>query len=255
MSQNLNISLKEQVALVTGAAQGIGATIARFLKKAGIKVHLTDIDASGLAITAQELDLASTMTDLGKRDEVHYLVGDVVKKYGRLDIIVHAGGGVCGQIGRPISEISSGDWHIIFKANVDAAFWLAQAGGPIMVQAGYGRIINIASGAGLRPSLTGIQAYTSAKHALVGLTKQLSLEFGKFGVTTNAIAPGFVLSNPTTKRQWQAMGKEGQKILKENIHSGKLGTPEDIAHAVMYFASIEAGWVNGQILSVDGGRS
>jgi len=169
--------------------------------------------------------------------------------------LVHAGGGVCGQVGRPITEVTSDEWHIIFKANVDAAFWLAQAAGPIMAEAGYGRIVHIASGAGLRPSLTGIQAYTSAKHALVGLTKQLSLEFGKSGVTCNAVAPGFVLSNPSTKRQWAALGDEGQQKLMDSIHTGQLGKPEDIANAVMFFTSKQSDWVSGQILSVDGGRS
>lgn len=255
MSSNVKTDFEGQVALVTGAAQGIGATIAKFLKEAGAEVHLTDIDASGLKVTAKDLDLDQTVTDLGDREQVHALVDGVVKKHKRLDILVHAGGGVCGQVGRPITDITPDDWHIIFKANVDAAFWLAQAAGPVMTAAGYGRIVHIASGAGLRPSLTGIQAYTSAKHALVGLTKQLSLEFGKSGVTCNAIAPGFVLSNPSTKRQWEALGGEGQQKLMDSIHTGQLGTPEDIANAVMFFTSKQASWVSGQILSVDGGRS
>ena len=84
---------------------------------------------------------------------------------------------------------------------------------------GFGRIINIASGAGLRPSLTGIQAYTAAKHALVGLTKQLSQELGPFGITCNAVAPGFVRSNPSTEKQWQAYGTEGQARLIAGIHT------------------------------------
>lgn len=113
----------------------------------------------------------------------------------------------------------------------------------------------IASGAGLRPSLTGIQAYTAAKHALVGLTKQLSQDLGPSGVTCNAIAPGFVRSNPATERQWQAYGPEGQARLVQSIHTRRLGAPEDIAHAAVFLASEQAGWTTGQILSVDGGRS
>ena len=124
-----------------------------------------------------------------------------------------------------------------------------------MKQAGYGRIVNISSGAGLRPSLTGIQAYASAKHALVGLTRQLAWEFGPHGVTVNSVAPGFVRSNPATERQWEAYGPDGQKRLIEGIHTRRLGTPEDIAHASLFFLSEQAGWVTGQILSVDGGRS
>ena len=118
-----------------------------------------------------------------------------------------------------------------------------------------GRIIFIASGAGLRPSKTGIQAYTAAKHALVGLTKQLSWEFAPHGVTVNSVAPGFVLSNPSTFRQWESYGPEGQQRLVQEIHTRKLGIPEDIAAAVLFLASEAAGWISGHILSVDGGRS
>jgi 3-oxoacyl-[acyl-carrier protein] reductase len=124
-----------------------------------------------------------------------------------------------------------------------------------MRSAGYGRIVNIASGAGLRPSLTGIQAYTAAKHALVGLTKQLSQDLGRFGITANAVAPGFVRSNPSTERQWRSYGSEGQKRLVDSIHVRRLGTAADIANAVLFLASDQAAWISGQILPVDGGRS
>ena len=124
-----------------------------------------------------------------------------------------------------------------------------------MAVRGDGRIIFIASSAGLRPSLTGIQAYTAAKHALVGLTRQLSWEFAASGVTVNAVAPGLILSNPTTVRQWEGYGAEGQRRLVENIHSKRLGSAEDVAAAVLFFASEATGWISGQILSVDGGRS
>ena len=93
------------------------------------------------------------------------------------------------------------------------------------------------------------------KHALVGLTKQLSFELGPFGVTVNSVAPGFVLSNPATQRQWESYGEEGQARLIESIHTRRLGQPQDIANAVMFLASDAAGWISGQIISVDGGRS
>jgi 3-oxoacyl-[acyl-carrier protein] reductase len=122
-----------------------------------------------------------------------------------------------------------------------------------MKAAGWGRIVTISSGAGLRPSLTGIQAYAAAKHALVGLTKQLSLELGPHGITVNSVAPGFVLSNPATQAQWEAYGPEGQAALVRRIHTRRLGTPEDIAAAAVFLTGQEAGWISGQILSVDGG--
>ena len=157
--------------------------------------------------------------------------------------------------GAPSRKFQNPTGTCLFKANVDGAFWLAQAAAPYMKKAGWGRIITISSGAGLRPSLTGIQAYSAAKHALVGLTKQLSWELGPFGITVNSVAPGFVLSNPTTERQWECYGPDGQKRLLESIHTKRLGRPDDIANAVLFLASEQASWISGQILSVDGGRS
>ena len=118
---------------------------------------------------------------------------------------------------------------------------------------GWGRSVTIRSGAGLKPSMTGMQAYTAAKHGLIGLTKQLSVEFAPRGITVNSVAPGFVLSNLSTKQQWQGYGEEGQKRLLDRIHTRRLGRPEDIAAAACFLVSDAAGWITGQVLSVDGG--
>jgi 3-oxoacyl-[acyl-carrier protein] reductase len=123
-----------------------------------------------------------------------------------------------------------------------------------MKQRGYGRIVNISSGAGIGVSLTGIQAYAAAKAAQIGLTRQLAHELGRDGITVNSVAPGFVRSNPTTERQWDAYGPDGQKALVDRIATRRLGTPADIAYGVLFFASAAAGWITGQILSVDGGK-
>ena len=157
------------------------------------------------------------------------------------------------QVGTPLEGVSPEAWRHIFAINVDATLYLSQALVPAMKTAGWGRIVTISSGAGLRPSLTGIHAYTAAKHALVGLTKQLSLELAQHGICVNSIAPGFILSNPASRRQWAAFGDEGQAQLMGRIHTRRLGEPEDIASAAAFLISQEAGWITGQILSVDGG--
>ena len=117
-----------------------------------------------------------------------------------------------------------------------------------------GRIINISSGAGRTVSLTGIQAYASAKAGQIGLTRQLAHELGDWNITVNCIAPGFILSNPTTEKQWEAMGDSGKEKLLSNIALHRLGEPHDIANAVMFFASDHASWITGETLGVDGGK-
>ncbi|HVL71117.1 MAG TPA: SDR family NAD(P)-dependent oxidoreductase [Beijerinckiaceae bacterium] len=249
----MDLSLDGRVALVTGAAQGIGRAIARAFRDAGATIHLADMDPT-VEAAAAELGATAHVADLARPDAARTVV-ERIAAGGRLDVMALAAGGVRGQVGRPIEEVSPGDWRVVFEANVDGAFYLAQAAAPHMKRAGFGRIVTIASGAGLRPSLTGIQAYTAAKHALVGLTKQLSFELGPHGITVNAVAPGFVLSNPTTQRQWESYGPDGQRRLVESIHTRRLGTAQDIAAAALFFASDQAAWISGQVLSVDGGRS
>ena len=245
----------QRVVLVTGCAQGIGQAIALEFQSAGAIVFVADLDERHVSEFASRYGMHALHFNVGYQSQCHKAIEQISQQAGRLDILVNAAGGVRGQVGGPVAQVTPSAWHAIFEANVDGAFWLSQAASTLMQSRGFGRIINIASGAGLRPSLTGIQAYTAAKHALVGLTKQLSQDLGPLGITCNAVAPGFVRSNPSTEKQWEAYGPEGQARLIAGIHTRRLGTARDIAHAVLFFASEQSGWISGQILSVDGGRS
>ncbi len=257
----MNISFEGKTVIVTGAAHGFGRAIALGFAQRGANVWACDKMADELAETARlaaDFDGSCIVrtVDVTDRDAIFAFVAEVEadSPTHTVDILVNDAGGVLGQVGRPLEEVSASDWHMIIAVNLDAAFFFAQAVAPGMKQARWGRIINISSGAGLGPSLTGIQAYASAKAGQINLTRQLCHELGEFNITVNNIAPGFVRSNPTTEKQWQSYGEDGQQALLERIAMKKLGTPEDIAYGVLFFASDYAGWVSGQVLSVDGGK-
>jgi 3-oxoacyl-[acyl-carrier protein] reductase len=195
------------------------------------------------------------MVDVTDEQSVSRFVEQVASSASRIDILVNVAGGVLGQVGRPIEEVSDADWNAILTVNLTGTFHCARAVAPYMKRQRYGRIVNISSGAGRSTSLTGIQAYTSAKAGQIGLTRQLARELGPWNITVNNIAPGFVRSNPSTERQWESYGEEGQRQLVERLALKRLGGPEDIAYGVLFFASDYAGWCTGQVLSIDGGSA
>lgn len=252
----MEIRFDGQTVLVTGAAHGFGRAIAGAFASRGATVFVCDVVEEELADT---VDLVGerchgTVVDVTDRKAVGAWVESAVQATGRIDVLVNNAGGVLGQVGRPLEDVATEEWQGIVAVNQTASFWTAQAVAPHMKRAGRGRIVNISSGAGLGVSKTGIQAYASAKAGQIGLTRQLAHELGPHGITVNNIAPGFVRSNPNTERQWEAYGPDGQAALVDGIALRRLGTPADIAHAVLFLASEQAGWITGVVLPVDGGK-
>ncbi len=251
--------LDGKVAIVTGGAHGFGRAISIALAERGASVWSCDVIEGELAETARQCTArggvcAVRVVDVRDRPAVQAFVGQASAATDHVDILVNNAGGVLGQVGQPLEQVTPEDWQSIFDVNVTGAFNCAQAVAPGMKAARAGRIINISSGAGLGISLTGIQAYASAKAAQIGLTRQLAHELGPWGITVNNIAPGFVRSNPTTERQWQSYGADRQRALVDAIALKRLGTPDDIAFGVLFFASDQANWITGQVLSIDGGK-
>jgi 3-oxoacyl-[acyl-carrier protein] reductase len=248
-----------RVALVTGAAHGIGRSTCVELARRGARVWATDVLSDDLAAVEQAcVDAGGSCrthaADVTDEDAVQGLVDEIIERDQAVDILVNAAGGVRGQVGKPIDKVTAEEWNDIVSVNLTGTF-CCRAVAPPMKARRHGRIVNISSGAGRSTSLTGIQAYASAKAGQIGLTRQLAQEFGPWGITVNNIAPGFVLSNPTTQRQWESYGEAGQKALVESIALKRLGVAEDIAYGVLFFASDYASWCTGQVLSIDGGKS
>lgn len=253
----MSMQFTGRTVIVTGAAHGFGRAIAIAFAERGAHVWACDVLPDELAETgrlcrANGVCEARTV-DVTDKGAVDAFVAETTTS-GYVDILVNNAGGVLGQIGRPLEDVTPAQWQRIFDVNVTGAFYFAQAVAPGMKAARYGRIVNISSGAGLGISLTGIQAYAAAKAAQIGLTRQLAHELGPWGITVNNIAPGFVRSNPTSERQWESYGPEGQRALVERIALRRLGTAADIAYGVLFFASADAGWITGQVLSIDGGK-
>lgn len=234
--------------VVTGAAHGFGRAISLAFAERGASVWACDVIEDELRETGKVY--TTRVVDVRDRRAVDAFVAEA----GHVDVLVNNAGGVLNQVGRPLEEVTPEQWQSIFDVNVTGAFYCAQAVAPGMKAARGGRIINISSGAGLGISLTGIQAYASAKAAQIGLTRQLAHELGPWGITVNCIAPGFVRSNAATERQWESYGAAGQRALIDGIALKRLGMSEDIANGVLFFASEEANWITGQVLAIDGGK-
>jgi 3-oxoacyl-[acyl-carrier protein] reductase len=250
----MQIRFDGKTVVVSGAGHGFGRCIAETFAGLGARVFGCDLAGAELAETAKA-GVSTEFVDLADRAAAAAWIVRVEQVTGgAVDVLVNNAGGVAGQEMRPIEEVPDSDWDKIFAVNVGASFTLSRAAAAGMKRAHAGRIVNISSGAGLAASLTGIQAYCSAKHAVVGLTRQLAHELGPFGITVNSIAPGFMRSNPASEKQWEGYGEDGQKALIERIAMKRLGTAQDIANAVVFFASDLAGFVNGQVLAVDGGK-
>jgi 3-oxoacyl-[acyl-carrier protein] reductase len=255
----VNPEFSGKTAIVTGAAHGFGRAISVAFAERAASVWACDLIDDELLET-QELCIAAggscstRVVDVRDKRAVDAFVAEAAVLSGRVDILVNNAGGVLGQVGRPLESVTDEEWKNIFEVNVNGAFFFSQAVAPGMKAARRGRIVNISSRAGLGISLTGIQAYASAKAAQIGLTRQLAHELGPWGITVNNVAPGFVRSNAATERQWESYGEEGQRALVESIALKRLGTAEDIAYGVLFFASDRAGWISGQVISIDGGK-
>lgn len=243
--------LNNRTALVTGAATGLGQATSVALTKAGAKVAISDKPGENLEETASlcaGCGQSSYLVDIDVRDldQISAGVSAVESEFGHIDILVNNAG-----INRPTPglEVDQENWDDHFHTNIRGGFFCAQAVAPKMIEQKYGRIIFISSQSGLI-GIPGQPVYCSTKGAIINLVRTLGVEWAKHGITVNSVAPTFVETNLTRKR---LQNPEFLNFVLGKIPKGELATREDIAHAVVYLASDEAGMVNCTTLPVDGG--
>ena len=248
--------VQDRVALVTGAAQGIGAAVAQRLAADGAKVGVLDLNqdaAQAVAgqITASGGQAIALGADVSKRDQVQAAVDNLVETFGGLHVLVNNAGVLRDNL---LFKMTDDDWTLVMEVHLRGAFLCSQIAQKHMVAAKYGRIVSMSSTSAL--GNRGQANYATAKAGLQGLTKTLAIELGPFGVTANAIAPGFI-ETAMTKATAERIGTTIEAMREATASAVPVrrgGVPADVANTVAFFAGEESGYVTGQVIYVDGGR-
>ena len=250
----MGTQLDGHVAVVTGAAMGIGRAIAVTLAERGARVACWDIAGDEARETAGAIggDGALAVTvDVTERDQVKRAAQETVDALGTVDILVNVAGGSLGAA-RGIDDVTAEQWDRVIELNLTAPFLTCKAFAGGMKAKGWGRIVNIASGAGRSHSRSRIIPYAAAKAGLLGLTRQLAVDLAPHGVNVNAVSPGAIASVPNSA--WRQMAESAQRDVLSTVASGRFGESEEIAGAVAFMVSDDASYVVGQTLGVDGGH-
>lgn len=248
----MKVDLQDQVALVTGAARGIGKAIADKLAQNGARAIYADIDLPGAQAAANGGH--ALRMDISDAAEVEQAISGVLREHGKLDILVNNAGINTLHNRVRINEFPLDEWERIIKVDLTGLFLVSREAAKIMVSQKSGRIINIASIVGLVP-LRLQSAFVAAKGGVVNLTKSMALELGPQGILVNGIAPGSIFTDATRQLFYGDDGnyKDSVQQLLAHIPLGRPGTPEEIAHAALFLAAPESSYINGHILTVDGG--
>ncbi len=251
----MQVNLTNRTALVTGAARGIGQAIADRLAANGATVFYTDIDAAeAQAAAARSPGAVGLAMDVTNDDQVRSVVGEIVGRHGRLDILVNNAGVNTMRHRVNIDQFPRDEWERIVAVDLTGLYLVSRVAAETMRSQDWGRIVNIASVAGLVP-LRLQCAFVAAKAGVINLTKAMALELGREGLTVNAVAPGSILTEGTKRLFYgdDGMFRESVQRMLAHVPLGRPGTVEEVAHAVLFLASPEASYVNGAVLTVDGG--
>lgn len=244
------MNIKDRVAIVTGAASGIGFGIASRFARHGAKIVIVDVNDAAAQSAANKIreqggDVFAIGCDVTNSEDVNGMINDVLSREGRIDILINNVGVVRDNY---ITKMAESDWDLVLATNLKSYFLCTKAVAPVMMDQQYGRIVNISSRAWL--GNVGQANYSAAKGGVISLTRVTALELGKFNVTANCIAPGLV-DTPL----YRNLREDVQEKLRRAQPSPKVGTPEEIAYAAHFFAADEAWYTTGQLLYVCGGKS
>ncbi len=249
----MGVELTGRVAMVTGAAQGIGEATARKLAERGATVVGLDIKAESLGRVMAEIPNGLAMVvDVTDAEADQRAVREVHERFGRIDILANVAGGIVGAPGG-VETLTIADWHRVVAVNLHAPFYLSAAVAPIMRAQRWGRIVIVGSGAGRSHSRTHVLPYAASKAGAHGLMRQLAVELAPYGVTCNVVAPGLILS-PLGREGWDRRTEEERREVLSSIALGRMGEPQEIADVIAFLASEEASYLVGQTISVDGGH-
>jgi 3-oxoacyl-[acyl-carrier protein] reductase len=253
------MKLHEKVAIVTGGSRGIGKAIAKTLALEGANVLVNYVRASAEADgVVEEIKAAggggavSMMADVSKKGEAERLIGEAVRRFGKLDILVNNAGIL---LGGTILDMKEEDFDRVIEVNLKGPFNCMQAAAKVMVPRRYGKIVNISSISGLGGAPSGEIAYASSKAALNMLTTVASLDLGQYGINVNCVAPGWTVTDMVVRNAGsQKRFEEIKEIKSHQAAMGRAGEPQDIANVVLFLASDESSFISGQVIVADGGR-
>lgn len=248
---NTIFSLKNKVALVTGASRGLGQALAIALANAGATVICSSSKSGGTQNTIQKIEAQGgeafeIAADLSDRNAIKNLAEEAWGKFGKIDVLLNNGGTIARF---PATDFPLDEWDRVIQVNLTATFYLAQLIGKKMIEQGYGKIINIASMLSYSGGIT-VPAYTASKHGVAGVTKALANEWAQHNIQINAIAPGYFRTDNTQRLQDDPVRSQ---TIQNRIPANRWGNPEDLGGAAIFLASDASNYVNGTIINVDGG--
>jgi len=237
--------LCNQVAIVTGAAQGMGAAIATRFAEEGASVVVSDINGEKAAQVAEKIHGLAIQTDVTQEEQVDAMVKETIDRYGTVSILVNNAG-----ILRPtrIDYVTKAEWDAVLDVNLNGTFLCSKAVLPIMKRNQFGRIINMSSSAGRSVSTLGGVHYTAAKAGVLGFTRAMAKEVAPFGITVNAVCPGLI----NTEMVWSECTPERLKAYEASFPIPRIGTPEEVAQLVLFLAS-DAAYITGASIDINGG--